>query len=119
MSSHPSLQRLMQKEHNFLFRLYRQKKGRNNRTLLLKASPKQVWLVLRLLFCIAVGHIPISRKNYAKLVQSKRRNSLRSLKNRMSYLRKESVLQRRKFILQFASLFHYLFEDIFVAVEDV
>ncbi len=113
---HPKLQRLMREEHIFLYRLYREKKGRNNRRILEKASKKQVWVVLRILFCISAGHIPITRGNYAKLVQSKRRSLLRSLKNRMRTLRKSSVLQQRKFVLQFASLFHYLFEDIFVPV---
>ncbi len=116
--SHSSLRRQMKSEHSFLYKLYEEKNGRRNRANLRKASPLQVWIVLRLLFCIAVGHIPISAKNYRRLVQSKRKNSLRSLKNRMKYFRKgkNKTEQRRQFILQFAVLYHNLFEDIFVAI---
>ncbi len=113
MSSHSKLQELMRKEHNFLYKLYRQQSGRQNRKTLKNASKSQVWVVLRILFCIAAGHIPLSRKNYEHLVRSKRKNSLRSLKNRMKYLRKAKVESQRKFILQFAALYRYLLYDLF------
>ncbi len=115
--SHPFLQRLMKEEHDFLYKLFCEKSGRKNRKTLNRASAKQVWLVLRLLFCIAVGHIPLSATNFRRLEQSKRKNSLRSLKNRMESFRVggiRSTSERRKFILQFAVLYHYLFHDIFV-----
>ncbi len=116
--SHASLRRQMEREHHFLYNLYQEEDGRRNRATLRKASPLQVWIVLRLLFCIAVGHIPITEKNYRRLIQSKRRNSLRSLKNRMRFFRKGrgKTELRRQFILQFAVLYHNLFEDIFVKV---
>ncbi len=116
MSEHPLLQKLMRKHHLFLFKLYRQKSGRKNRQVLQKARKQQVWLVLRLLFCISAGHIPLSRANYERLVKSKRRNNLRSLKNQMRYLKKATVERQKNFILQFSALYHYLFHDIFVKV---
>ena len=86
--SHPRLRKLMQKHHHFLFKLYKQKRGRNNRTTLQNASPQQIWLTIRLLFCIAVGHIPLTYNNYERLVKSKRKNNLRNLKNEIVQLRK-------------------------------
>ena len=115
MPSHTGLRRLMRHEHQFLYKLFCEKKGRINRASIQHATPNQVWIVLRLLFCIAVGHIPITYKNYQKLVRSKRKNSLRSLKNRMQFLRKRHQIEaRRRFLYQFSSLFPYLFHDIFV-----
>ncbi len=110
---HPRLQRLMQKNHDFLHQLYKNKTGRQNRTLLKKASGNEVRLVLRLLFCIAVGHIPLTEKNYERLVQSKRRNNLGRLRTRMRRLKSAPIYRQRKFILQFAVLYPYLFYDIF------
>ncbi len=115
MPSLSKLQELMRKEHEFLYKLYRQKSGRKNRLTIKNASKSQVWVVLRVLFCIAVGHIPISRENYNHLVRSKRKNNLRNLKNRMKFLRKRGSLKsQRKFILQFASLYRFLFYDLFI-----
>ena len=112
-SSHPRLRRLMEENHAFLYKLYTQKDGRKNRTTLRRAKEGEVFVVLRLLFCIAVGHIPLTKANYKKLVHSKRRNNLRSLKNRMRQLKRSSLEEQRKFILQFAALYPYLFYDIF------
>ncbi len=113
MTSHPVLRQLMEDEHAFLYKLYRQRSGRVNRTSLENATKDQIWVVLRLLFCITVGHIPLAKINYARLVRSKRRNTLRSLKNRMKNLRKSQVQTQRKFVLQFAALYPYLFYDLF------
>ncbi len=110
---HPRLRRLMEKHHNFLYQLYSNKTGRQNRTLLKKASGSKVRLVLRLLFCISVGHIPLTQKNYDRLIQSRRRNNLGQLRNRMRRLKNGPIYEQRKFILQFAVLYPNLFYDIF------
>ncbi len=113
--SHRLLRKLMEKEHNFLYKLYTEKSGRKNRKTLQNATKTQVWVVLRLLFCIAAGHIPLTLPNYRRLVQSRRRNTLRSLKNRMRSLRgRKKVSERRAFVKQFAVLYHFLFHDIFM-----
>ena len=105
----------MHSEHSFLYRLYRHKEGRINRQALKRASSKQIWVVLRILFCISAGHIPLTYANYQKLVRSKRKNNLRSLKNRMHHFRRRGQTEaRRLFLYQFSSLFPYLFHDIFV-----
>ncbi len=114
MRQHSRLRRLMLREKEFLYNLYTETSGRKNRYTIQRASPEQVWLIVRILFCIAVGHIPLTYKNYQRLVWSKRKNSLRSLKNRMRHLRRRSSAEkRRKFILQFAVLYQFLFHDLF------
>ena len=114
-TSHRLLRKIMLSEHKFLYKLFQEKKPRLARSKLKQASSKQIWLVLRLLFCIAVGHIPITRKNYQRLVRSKRKNILSHLKYRMQFFRKRGKTQaRREFLYQFSSLFPYLFHDIFV-----
>ena len=104
----------MKKEHGFLYQIFCEKKGWKNRATLHKATPQQVWVVLRLLFCVAVGHIPLTKSNYQKLLRSKRNNTLTSLKTKMQSLRQAETGKKRDFILQFASLYPYLFHDIFV-----
>ena len=113
MQSHAALQRLLKKHHLFLYSLYLQKKGRNNRTRLRRATKQQVWTILRLLFCISVGHIPLTRQNYERLVRSKRKNNLQSLRKRIRSLRKAPTEIRRHYIMQFAALYPFLFYDLF------
>ncbi len=113
--SHTALARLLKKHHKFLYKLYQEKKGRNNRTTLGKATKQQIWTVLRILFCIAVGHIPLTRQNYERLVRSKRKNTLKKIRNKIKIIRKASPNMRRRYIMQFASLYPYLLYDLFNA----
>ena len=111
--SHRRLQRLMKKYHNFLFGLYKENRGWKNRIILSQTNHVCVYLVLRLLFCISVGHIPLRYRNFQVLIRSKRRKILASLKYSFRRLQHSPTLEKRRFILRFASLYHILFEPLF------
>ncbi len=111
--SHPSLRRLMQKHHSFLYRLFNGN-GRKNRHYLASASKQEVYLLLRLLYCLSAGHIPISRNNFQELIRRKKRHLLARLKGRSLVLRKKkSFIEKRKYILQYSSVYPFLLEPIF------
>ncbi len=112
-NSHSKLRRLMEKNASFLYLLYKEKNARRTRLKLLKAERMQVWLVLRILFCISVGHIPIRKTHFLQVIRSKRRILLASLKFRFQKLRTSSIREKRKFVLEFASLFPILLYPLF------
>ncbi len=103
----------MKKNHFFLYNLYQEKRGWKNRATLSKATESQVFLILRLLFCLSVGHIPIRFSHFQELIKSKRRPTLASLKYRFSNLQKGAKKQRRQYVLKFASLYHFLLFPLF------
>lgn len=112
-NSHVRLQKHMRKHHLFLYRLFQEKRGWKNRTILKKTSNACVFLVLRLLFCISVGHIPMRYKTLQKLIKSKKRHLLANLKYTFRRLLEGSSQEKRKFVLKFASIYHILFEPLF------
>ncbi len=113
-TSHPALRRLMQKHHAFLYRLYNGN-GRKNRHALASATKQQVHVLLRVLYCLSAGHIPISRENFQQIIRRKKRLLLARLKGKSIILRrKEPFLVRRKYVLQYSSVYPFLLEPIFV-----
>ena len=90
-SSHRFLRKFMKKHHSFLFKLYQEKRGWKNRDTISKARNVQVRLLLRLLFCISAGHIPIRKSDFEEIVRSKRRILLRNVKYIFRKLRKDSI----------------------------
>ncbi len=100
------------KTHKLLFRLYSHK-TRQNRRDLQKTSGRQANTILRILFCIAVGHIPITKKNFDKLAKSKRRLLFRKLRFHIHPMLDSSLEKRKKFLYQLASLYPALFSPLF------
>ncbi len=112
--SHVRLQKQMRKYHSFLYGLFLEKRGWKNRISLKKTNNAVIFLVLRLLFCISVGHIPMRYKTFQQIVKSKKRQLLGSLKFTFRKLRQASSQEKRTFVLKFSSIYHVLFEPLFV-----
>ncbi len=111
---HPSLQRQMKANHLFLYKLYKGN-SRKNRHLLNNATKHEIYVVLRVLYCISAGHIPISQANFTEITRRKKRILLAKLKGRSVYLRKkESLFNRKKYVLQYSSVYPYLFQSLFL-----
>ena len=111
---HPFLQREMKKHHLFLYKLY-QGNSKKNRTLLHKATKSEIYVLLRVLYCISAGHIPISKQNFREITRRKKRVLLARLKSRSIYLRKrESLFNRKKYVLQYSSVYPYLLQPLFI-----
>ena len=110
---HPLLQKYMQKHHQFLYNLYKEHRGWKNSETLSRATDAQIFLVLRILFCISVGHIPIRESHFQTIIRSKRRILLRQVKYVFSKLRKGPKKDIRIFVAKFASLYPVLFYPLF------
>ena len=105
--------RMMQpKTHVLLYRLFRHKE-RQNRSDIAEATNSQLNTLLRVLFCISVGHIPMKRASYLKLQRSKRRVLLSNLRFRLKKMLKMSLSPKRRFLSNFVSLYPTLFGPLF------
>ena len=100
------------KTHRFLFRLH-QHKTRQNRRDIESSTGRQINTLLRVLFCISVGHIPLSKKHFEKLARSKRRILFRKLRFHLHKILDSSLSERKRFLAQLASLYPYLLHPLF------
>ncbi len=105
----------MLKYKAFLYKLFTEHRGWQNRKTLMKAISSEIHLVLRILFCISVGHIPIRRQHFSKLIKSKKRLLLADLRKRFRTLQHAHVKEKREFVTKFSSLYPSLFEPLFKA----
>lgn len=111
--SHLLLQRFMRRYKTFLYQLYKERRGWKNRESLKKTSDNCISVVLRILLCLCLGHIPIRYRHFKTLIKSKRRQMLASLKYKYKSLRNNAAA-KREFVLNFASLYCVLFEPLFM-----
>ncbi len=98
--------------HRLLYRLFKHK-SRQNRYDIQTANGRQLNVILRILFCLAVGHIPIFRSHYEHLKKSKRRLALKTLRFRLKSLLSASLHKKKQYLANFASLFPFLFSPLF------
>ncbi len=110
--SHPRLQKAMKENHVFLFRLFKGN-SRKNRHTLQNATAMQIYCVLRVLYCFSAGHIPILKETFQEIIKRKKRHLLARLKSRSIFLRKGPLLEQKKYVLQYSSVYPYLFQPLF------
>ncbi len=103
----------MRRYHRFLYDLFREHRGWKNRATLRKTSDICVNLLLRILLCLSLGHIPIRYCHFETLVKSKRRDLLSGLKVQYRSLQGGTSKDRRNYVLKFASLYSILLEPLF------
>jgi Mn-containing catalase len=111
MSSHPKLQKLLRKNHTFLYNLWINKAGYKNKRIIDKASAAEVKTVLRILLCLREGHIDMWMVAYRRLVKSKRKNLL--LKANFSTLLNTNQREQRQFVKKIASQYYYMLHPMF------
>ncbi len=115
MGGHPGLRKSLLKHKNFLAKLYKQKKGYANKRQIDKATTQERKVLLRTLFCICQGHIPIAKAHFHELVQSKRKPKLVAIGSDLKRLLKASEAEQKKCLKQFSSLYPLLLHPLFNA----
>ncbi len=112
--THRRLRKLMLEPntHKLLFRLFRHK-TRQNRRDIQNSTSRETNTVLRILFCISVGHIPLHKKHYDLVAKSKRRLLLRKIRFNLHSILESPVHERKTVLLQFASLYPSLLWPLF------
>ncbi len=112
--THKKLRQLMLKAETreLLYRLYLHK-TRQNRRDIAKSTSRQTNTVLRILFCISVGHIPLQKRHFDLVARSKRRLLLRKIRFNLHTILDSPVEKRKNLLLQFASLYPALLWPLF------
>ncbi len=112
--THKKLRKLMLEPttHQLLFRLHRHK-TRQNRRDIQNGTSRQINTLLRILFCLAVGHIPLHKNHFDLLAKSKRRLLLRKIRFNLHSILDSGLEERKNLLLQFASLYPALLWPLF------
>ena len=103
----------MQEHSDFLWHLFSEKKTHNIRRILLKARNSELCVLIKILYCIEEGHIPIKKTNYNLLLRSRRMKPILELKHKVKEVLRLPVGEKQKWALQFSSLYKYLLFSIF------
>ncbi len=103
---------LQPKTHVLLYRLFSHKE-RQNRSDIAEATSHQLNTIIRVLFCISVGHIPMKKSAFLKLKKSKRRLLLSRLRFQLRKMLKKTLSEKRKFLSNFVSLYPILLGPLF------
>ncbi len=103
---------LLPKTHVLLYRLFKHKE-RQNRSDIAEATNFQLNTLLRILFCISVGHIPVKKSSYLKLKRSKRRLILKKMRFRIKKMLVRPLSEKRRFLSNFVSLYPDLLLPLF------
>ena len=113
MSGHPSLRKQLIKHKTFLKALYSEKQGHRNKRRIQKASKGELKTLLRILFCVSHGHIPIKKAHYHLIKLSKRRPKLVHIGSKLKHLIKDSEETQKNTLKQFSSLYQYILHPLF------
>ncbi len=103
----------MEKHHNFLWKVYSNTKGYQNKRLINSASVAELRVLLSVLYCISQGHITLRKVHYKQLIKSKRRNSLVELKQKYKKLLNGPQEPIASYLTQFARQYHTLLHTVF------
>lgn len=113
---HLELRNLMLQNKPFLRALFESQQAKNTKKLLLESSEEQANLLIRILFFITQGEIPIKKQNFEILEESKKLLLLHKHFQTELKLNKllTSTLQKKIIILfKFVSVFHNLLYPLF------
>ncbi len=112
MNCKEELQEDMHTHHEFLWHLYTAKTHTVRRRIM-KASNLELCILIKVIYCIEQGYIPIRKKNFQKLVQRRRMKPILDLKYKIKKLLRSSVAEKRKWATQLTSQYKYLLYFLF------
>ncbi len=110
--SRAKLQEEMKKHHEFLWNVFSQKPYKV-RKILKEATNSELQILIKILYCVEEGQIPIKEKHYQILKNSRRLNAIVRLKEKVNSVLRLSVSRKRKWATQFTSLYKYLLYHLF------
>ncbi len=112
MSSKEMFRELLKLHHEFLSKLFNEKPHTVKR-ILKKASNSQLCTLIKLLYALEEGLIPIKVRHYKSLLRSKRIKPILLLKYNVKSLLRSTVEEKRSWAFQFCSLYKSLLYPIF------
>ncbi len=112
MNCKEELQHEMKENHHFLWKLYVENPQTIRRNLA-KASNNEMCTLIKIIYCVEQGYIPIKKKNYYKLVATRRMKPILELKYHVKNLLRKPLVEKQKWAMKIASLYKFLLYSIF------
>ena len=98
--------------HQFLWKLYSEKPHTVKR-ILAKSSNSQLCVLLKVIYALEEGLIPMKIRHYKSVLRSKRLKPILLLKYNIKALLRSSVSDKQKWAFQFCSLYKSLLYPLF------
>ncbi len=112
MSSKENFQRMIQTHHEFLWKVYMQKPHTVKR-ILAKASNSQLCALIKIIYALEEGLIPMKVRHYKNLLRSKRIKPILLLKYNVKSLLRSKLEEKKKWVYQYCSLYKSLLYPLF------
>ncbi len=112
MECKEELQEDLKEHHEFLWHLYTTKPHTIRRRIM-KASNLELCLLIKIIYCIEQGYIPIRKKNFEKIVQRRRMKPILELKYKIKKLLRSSLDEKRNWATKLTSQYKYLLYSLF------
>ncbi len=106
------LQEEMKKHHEFLWKLFSQRPYKVRKPLQ-EANDAELRTLIKILFCVEEGEIPIKEKHYQILKKSRRLKPIVQLKKKVNNILRLPVAAKQKWATKFTSLYKYLLFHLF------
>lgn len=104
----------MRLHHQFLYDLFKQTKTYKTKAIIKQATNNELKVLLKVLFCIERGHIPLKRKLFERIKVSRRLYVILGLRRIFRVLLKAPTREKRQWLTQLSSLYRYLLSPLFV-----
>ncbi len=102
----------LKENHEFLWQLYTGKVHTVRRRLM-RATNLELCILIKIVYCVEQGYIPIKKKNFEMLVQRRRMKPILDLKYKIKKVLRSSLLEKRKWATQLTSQYKYLLYSLF------
>ncbi len=112
MDCKEELKQDMEENHQFLWQLFVEK-SHTVRRRLLKATDAELCILIKIVYCIEQGYIPIKKKNFKKLIQKRRMKPILGLKYQIKKLLRSSIEEKKKWATQLSAQYKYLLYALF------
>ncbi len=116
MDCKEELQEDMKEHHQFLWQLYTEK-SHTVRRRIMKATNSELCVLIKLVYCIEQGYIPIKKKNFDKLLQRRRMKPILDLKYKIKKILRSPLPEKKKWATQLTSQYKYLLYSLFEVAE--
>ncbi len=112
MECKEELQQDMKEHHEFLWQLYTSKTHTVRRRIL-QATNSELCILIKIVYCVEQGYIPIKKKNFEKIVQRRRMKPILDLKYKIKKILRSSLDEKRKWATKLTSQYKYLLYSLF------
>lgn len=110
------LRQILLKNRDFFHSLFQSNSNAEKRSLLLKSSVEQVDTLIKILFYIVQGEIPLKKSNFEALQKFNKLSVLHEKFNtlkKLNFMLSRDFKQKTSFLLKFTNFYKYLLHNLF------